>query len=236
MEGIILAGGLGTRLRPRVRDVPKAMAMIAGRPFLHWLLDRLQQQDFRRVILSVGYGKTAIMEALGSRYRNIELDYAVENSPLGTGGALRHAMTLVNHSSDAVWVMNGDTMSALRHQDMFAAHAASSAQMTMALALVADASRYGAVYVRNNRVIGFTAGGKPGAGLINSGAFLIHPGIFANFDLPKVFSFERDYLPLAIHSVDIRVFETEGWFLDIGVPEDFDRAQFEVPAQFARFD
>ena len=93
MEGIILAGGLGTRLRPRVQDVPKPIAPIAGRPFLCWLLDRLAQQDFHRIVLSVGYGKTKIIEALGSRYGNIELVYAVEDVPLGTGGAIRHALS-----------------------------------------------------------------------------------------------------------------------------------------------
>jgi D-glycero-alpha-D-manno-heptose 1-phosphate guanylyltransferase len=233
MEGIILAGGLGTRLRPRVRDVPKPMAVIAGRPFLYWLLDRLAQQDFHRIVLSVGYGKTAIMEALGSCYGNIELVYAVEDLPLGTGGAIRHAMTFLNPGLRAVWVMNGDTMSALCHQEMYTAHAATSAQMTMALVRVADASRYGVVAVRDDRVIGFTTGGKRSA-VINSGTYLMNPQLFANADWPKTFSFERDFLPFVIRSVDIRVFETGGWFLDIGIPEDFDRAQVELPAEFTR--
>lgn len=102
MEGIILAGGSGTRLRPRVRDVPKPMAPIAGWPFLYWLLDRLAQDHFCRVVLSVGYGKSTIIEALGSRYGNIELAYAVEDQPLGTGGAIRHAMRLFDPHFDAI--------------------------------------------------------------------------------------------------------------------------------------
>src|SRR5258708_547340 len=86
MEGIILAGGFGTRLRARVPDIPKPLAPVAGPPFLCWLLDRLAQEGFHRIILSVGYGGTAIREALGSRHGNIELVYAVEDQPLGTGG------------------------------------------------------------------------------------------------------------------------------------------------------
>jgi D-glycero-alpha-D-manno-heptose 1-phosphate guanylyltransferase len=234
MEGIILAGGFGTRPRPRVRDIPKPMAAIAGRPFLCWLLDRLAHQGFRRIILSVGYGRAAIMEGLGSRQGNIELVYAVEDQPLGTGGAIRHAMPLLDPSLHAFWVMNGDTISALRHQEMFAAHAATSAQMTMALARIADASRYGAVVVRDNRVVGFTASGMPGAGVINSGTYLLSPRLFADADWPEVFSFERDFLPFVMDRVDIRPCETKGWFLDIGVPEDFDRAQTELPVEFGR--
>jgi len=234
MEGIILAGGLGTRLGPRVKDIPKPMAAIAGRPFLCWLLDRLAHEGFRRIILSVGYRRAAIMEGLGSRHGNIELGYAIEDQPLGTGGAIRHAMTLLNPGLRAVWAMNGDTISALRHQEMFAAHAATSAHMTMALARIGDASRYGAVVVRDNRVVGFTAGGMPGAGVINSGTYLLSPKVFAGADWPEVFSFERDFLPWAMDRVHVRLFETEGWFLDIGVPEDFDRAQTELPVEFGR--
>jgi D-glycero-alpha-D-manno-heptose 1-phosphate guanylyltransferase len=233
MEGIILAGGFGTRLRPRVSDVPKPMAAVAGRPFLYWLLDRLVQADFRRIVLSVGYGKTAIREALGSCYRNIELVYAEEDSPLGTGGAIRHAMTHLNPGSHAVWVMNGDTVSALDHRKMYMMHAAGSAPITMALVRVPDASRYGAVAISDNRVTGFAGGGKAGPGVINSGTYLLNRELFAGSTWPKAFSFEHDFLPPMIHSVDIRVFEIKGWFLDIGIPEDFDRAQLEIPAEFA---
>jgi D-glycero-alpha-D-manno-heptose 1-phosphate guanylyltransferase len=234
MEGIILAGGLGTRLRPRVNRIPKPMAAIAGRPFLCWLLDRLAQEGFRRIILSVGYGRAAIMNGLRSRHGNIELDYAVEEQPLGTGGAIRHAMLLLTPGLRSVWVMNGDTISALRHQEMLAAHAASSAHMTMALARIADASRYGAVVVRDNRVVSFATGGMPGAAVINSGTYLLSPKLFAGADWPEEFSFERDFLPWAMDRVHVGLFETAGWFLDIGIPEDFDRAQTELPVEFSR--
>lgn len=207
MEGIILAGGLGTRLRARVRDIPKSMAPIAGRPFLCWLLDRLAQVGFRRVILSVGYRSPAIMEVLGSRHRNIELVYAVEDIPLGTGGAIRHAMSFRSPGAQALWVMNGDTISALCHQEMFAAHVATPAQMTMALVRVADASRYGAVVVRDNRVAGFTPTAMSGAGVINSGTYLLSPDLFTDVDWPEVFSFERYFLPVMVDRIDIRPFE-----------------------------
>src|SRR4051794_18495018 len=108
MEGIILAGGLGIRLRKRVCDIPKPIAPIAGRPFLCWLLDRLAQVGFRRIVLALGYGRAAIIEALGPRHGGIELAYAVEDQPLGTGGAIRHALAHLDPGLPAVWVMNGD--------------------------------------------------------------------------------------------------------------------------------
>jgi D-glycero-alpha-D-manno-heptose 1-phosphate guanylyltransferase len=234
MEGIILAGGLGTRLRPRVRDLPKPLAPIAGRPFLCWLLDRLAQTGFRRIILSVGYRGAAIMAALGSRHSNIELVYAIEDQPLGTGGAIRHAMALLDAGSHAVWVMNGDTMCGVCYQKMFVAHATATAPITMAVVRVADASRYGTVVMRDNCVIGFDPAGMSGSGLINSGTYLLNSDLFADAEWPAVFSLERDVLPSAIDRVGIRCFETDGWFIDIGVPEDFDRAQMELPNEFAR--
>jgi D-glycero-alpha-D-manno-heptose 1-phosphate guanylyltransferase len=234
MEGIILAGGLGTRLRPRVQNLPKPMAAVAGRPFLCWLLDRLAQAGFRRIILSVGYRKSAIIEALGTRHGEIALDYAVEDVALGTGGAIRRSMSLIDRASDAIWVMNGDTISALRYEEMFAVHKAASPQMTMALARVDDASRYGSVLVYGDQVVGFMAGGARGPGIINLGTYLVSPRLFADAGWPEVFSFEREFLPLMAGRRQIRAFETQGWFVDIGVPEDFDRAQMELPDQLGR--
>jgi len=234
MEGIILAGGFGTRLRKRVGDIPKPIAPIAGRPFLCWLLDRLAQVGFRRIVLALGYGRAPIIEALGPHYSGIELAYAVEDQPLGTGGAIRHALAHLDRGLPAVWVMNGDTISALRHREMFKTHMTTAAQITMALARVADAARYGAVEVRDDQVVGFAATGMSGAGLINSGTYLLSPRLVVDCEWPEAFSFEHDFLPAVIDHIDIRAFEIQGWFIDIGVPEDFDRAQTEVPTKFRR--
>jgi D-glycero-alpha-D-manno-heptose 1-phosphate guanylyltransferase len=209
------------------------MASIAGRPFLCWLLDHLAHAGFRRIVLSVGYRGAAIIGALGSRHSNIELVYAIEDQPLGTGGAIRHAITLFHSGSRAVWVMNGDTMCRICYQKMFAAHTATAAEMTMAVVRVADTSRYGAVVMRDNRVTGFDPNSVSGAGVVNSGTYLLNPELFADANWPEVFSFERDFLPSVMDRINIRCFETDSWFIDIGVPEDFDRAQLEFPAEFA---
>ena len=231
MQAIVLAGGLGTRLRPRVDNVPKPMAPVAGRPFLAWLLDSLEAQGFRRVVLSVGYRRDIIMDAFGTRYRSLDVTYAVEEVPLGTGGALRQALSLVP-ADDPVWVMNGDTFLHLSYRPMFDAHAVFANMpdaITMALVEVEDSSRYGAVRVRDGRVSTFLADGVKARSLINAGTYLIHRDLFQDWRGPHKFSFERDFLAPGIAQLNVRPFVTKGWFLDIGTPADYDRAQTALP-------
>jgi D-glycero-alpha-D-manno-heptose 1-phosphate guanylyltransferase len=131
-------------------------------------------------------------------------------------------------------VVNGDTMLRLDYMAMWAAHHGSGGMpMTMALRRVPDAGRYGTVSMSGDRVTGFAAGGASGAGLINSGVYLLSPRLFDGHVLPTAFSLERDFLPLAAREGRIGGFATDGWFIDIGVPEDYDRAQTELPGQLA---
>jgi D-glycero-alpha-D-manno-heptose 1-phosphate guanylyltransferase len=232
MEAIVLAGGLGTRLHTRVADRPKPMALIAGRPFLAILLDYLAGQGIGRVILSVGYGRDKIIDLFGDRYGRLDLAYAIEETPLGTGGAIAHALPHV--SGELAWVLNGDTFLELDYRAMHAAFVGASPRPLMAMALrrVPDASRYGAVAAADGLVAGFLPAGAPTGGLINSGVYLVAPTLFPE-GMPAVFSFERDFLPAACRRSRIQAFETNGWFIDIGVPEDFDRAQVELPPRVA---
>jgi len=213
MEAIIFAGRMGTRLRSRVADRPKPMAPIAGRPFLAILLDHLARHGFARVVLSVGYGRDSIMNFFGRRHGALDISYPV-------GRPWRPA--------DPVWVLNGDTFVQLDYRAMLEAYAADwPAMMTMAVRRVPDASRYGTVEIAGDRVAGFTPAGSARGGLINSGVCLLGPALFAG-GAGRVFSFERDFLPAAIERLPIQAFVTEGWFIDIGVPEDYDRAQTEL--------
>src|SRR6185437_736988 len=231
MEAIILAGGLGTRLRPRVADRPKPMADISGKPFLAWLLDYLAGQGVTRAILAIGYRGEVIEGYFGARYAGLALRYVVEEAPLGTGGAIR--LALAESREDPVWVVNGDTMLCLDYRAMGDAHQRRGEAMTMALRRVADAGRYGAVELSGDRVTGFAARGAAGPGLINSGVYLVSPRLFYGHDLPRIFSFERDFLPVAAGAGRVAGFVTDGWFIDIGMPEDYDRAQGELAAQVA---
>jgi D-glycero-alpha-D-manno-heptose 1-phosphate guanylyltransferase len=229
VEAIILAGGFGTRLRSRVADLPKPMADIAGRPFLALLLDYLADQGFHRIILSVGYRHEAISDFFGPRYRSLDLVYVVEAEPLGTGGAIRYA--LGRASGEPVWVLNGDTFLALDYRAMTAWHGHRGwAQMTMAVRRVPDVSRYGTVELAGDRVSGFASGGPPDPGLVNSGVYLTSRALLEATELPPVFSFERDLLPAKARAGVIAAFTCDSWFIDIGVPDDYDRAQTELLA------
>jgi D-glycero-alpha-D-manno-heptose 1-phosphate guanylyltransferase len=233
MEAVILAGGLGTRLRERLPGIPKAMAPVAGRPFLAWLLDQLASAGFKRVILSVGYLGEAIRSAFGGTYGGIELVYAIEGSPLGTGGALRHALGVARQSHEPIWVMNGDSILRLDYAAMWSAHANRGTDplaMTMAITAAPQSERYGVLRIEAGRVIRFSPAGEGGRALISAGTYLVHRDLFAGWTLPATFSFEADFLARFTDRLAIAGFVTDGWFIDIGVPADYERAQIEFPA------
>ena len=218
-----MAGGLGTRLRSAVPDLPKPMAPVAGRPFLAWILDRLVDAGFAQVVLAVGYRHESIGEFFGQRYRGMPLRYSVEDRPLGTGGAIRLAADQVDESP--VFVLNGDTCLDLDHHAMWRAHAQAGATMSMAVCQVPDAARYGALEVQGGRVCGFVAKGREGPGLINAGTYLLSAALLQAIPTGRPFSFEQDLLMPRVDEIRPLAFVAEGLFIDIGVPEDYARAQ-----------
>jgi len=226
MEAIILAGGLGTRLAARVSDVPKAMAPVGGRPFLEILLHQLERCGCTRVVLSVGYLHSAIEGHFGEAFGGMRLAYAVEESALGTGGAIRRSLTMVRE--DAALVVNGDTFLDADYAEMLRYHRAQGVAMTMAVTRREDIARYGGVVIRNERVVGFEEKGRSGPGWINAGAYVLNRNLEWPADLPERFSFEKAFLGLRVAELKPAAFEVAGYFLDIGVPEDFDRAQTEL--------
>jgi len=223
MEAIVLAGGLGTRLAARVSGLPKSMAPVAGRPFLEILLRQLERSGGTRVLLSVGYLHEAIESRFGAAFGSMKLEYAVEEAPLGTGGAIRNALGLAHE--DAVLVLNGDTYLDADYADMLRFHCAQGAAMTMAIAHQPDVARYGGVVVSGKRIVGFEEKGLAGAGWINAGAYAIDRTIEWPAGLEEKFSFEKDFLAPRIAEIAPAAFPVTGFFLDIGVPEDYDRAQ-----------
>jgi len=229
MEAIVLAGGLGTRLASRLEGIPKAMAPVAGRPFLEILLKQLERAGCGRVLLSVGHLREVIQDHFGSSFEGLALEYVVEEEPLGTGGAIRKA--LERASEKAVLVLNGDTFLDADYAAMLRFHQAEGSALTIAVTQQADASRYGRVRVEGNRIVGFEEKGRPGPGYINAGAYVLQTAIAWPAALGERFSFERDFLMPETSRLRPAAFEVEGFFLDIGVPEDLDRAQTEL-AQF----
>jgi D-glycero-alpha-D-manno-heptose 1-phosphate guanylyltransferase len=227
MEAIILAGGLGTRLRSRLTDLPKAMAPIAGRPFLEYLLDLLVAAKANRVILSVGYLQQVILDRIPCNYRGLQVEFVKEESPLGTGGAIRQALQHVDEPS--VLVMNGDTYVDIDYSAMHNMHAQCGSLMTMAVTRVSDTARYGGVVVENERVIGFFEKGKTGQGWINAGTYIVNRDFPWHSSLPSRFSLEENVLAPHLKDLLPTAFCHTGFFLDIGVPEDLDKAQTMLP-------
>lgn len=222
-EAIVLAGGFGTRLAAMVPDLPKPMAPVNGRPFLAYLLDALIGSGFDLAVLAVGYRSGRIREHFGERHRSLPLRYSVEDVPLGTGGAIRRAMTQIG-AADFL-VLNGDTWLDVDHAAMLAAHVRARSRLTVAVHAVDDAARFGALDIDGSRIRSFREKGRGGPGSINAGVYALSGDIFANRTLPAAFSFETDFLVPHVGDIAPLAFPADGLFIDIGVPEDYERAQ-----------
>jgi D-glycero-alpha-D-manno-heptose 1-phosphate guanylyltransferase len=210
VDAVILAGGLGTRLRAAVSDVPKPMAPVNGRPFLELLLDYWIGQGVRRAILAVGYLHQAIRGHFGSAYRGCEIAYSVEDQPLGTGGALLQALPMV--ASPAFLALNGDTYFAVRLDELQRFHAEKSADVTLSL-FRSDNPRYtGEAVYADGKVTGYSD-----KGLVNGGVFLFQREALKAPVVPC--SLEKDLLARFGGRAYARVFDAP--FIDIGLPEDW---------------
>ena len=223
MEAIVLAGGLGTRLRGVVDDVPKPMAPVQGRPFLAFVLDQLVEAGFKTAIFAVGYRHEAIRSYFGLDYRGLALRYSVEPEPLGTGGAIR----LAGEQADTrdVFVLNGDTYLELDFRAMMEAHVRAGSHLSMAICHVSDIARYGALELCDDRVQGFLEKGRSGPGWISAGTYVLGPELRARLRPQGAFSFEHDLLEPEVRSIQPLAFRSSGLFIDIGIPEDYARIQ-----------
>lgn len=222
MEGIVLAGGFGTRLRQVVPDLPKPMAPVAGRPFLEIVLSTLARKGFTRIVFSLGFMSEKIITHFGNRYSGMELVYEVEPQPLGTGGAVRAA--LARCETDHVFVFNGDT-----YLDLEVAELESLWQSRHHPVIVArnvpDTTRFGRVELCDGWISAFLEKGMTGPGLINAGCYVLPRHALDDFPLNQAFSLETEYFAKNLHSVRFDCFVTHGSFIDIGVPDDYALAQ-----------
>jgi D-glycero-alpha-D-manno-heptose 1-phosphate guanylyltransferase len=225
MEAVVLAGGFGTRLREVVSDLPKPMASVAGRPFLEILLTSLGRKGFRRVVLSLGYMAEKVVAHFGQRFAGVELVYEIETAPLGTGGAMRQSLDRC--LGDHVFVFNGDTYLDVEVPELEARWSARGAPLIVARN-VPDTSRFGRLDTADGRVLRLAEKGVGGPGLINAGCYVLPKSILAGFPRAEIFSFETDFLAKAVRRRRFDLYVTNGYFIDIGVPEDFKRAQTEL--------
>ena len=229
IEAIVLAGGQGTRLRAIVRDLPKPMADIAGRPFLWWLMTRLNRQCVGRVILSVGYKSEAIQDFFGTAFDGMEISYAVEKEPLGTGGAMKYALEKARVPQ--VIVLNGDTYADVSLQGILYRFDSASTNLAVAVMYLNDSTRYGSLVIdeKTNTITGFNEKQGAAAGYVNAGVYCLRRDIFAKYSTPAKFSFEREFLPKQLGVIRPLAVKGVRLFIDIGVPEDYALAQALIP-------
>ncbi len=227
-EAIVLAGGFGTRLKDVLPDIPKCMAPVQGKPFLCYVLDYLESQKVNKVILSVGYLNDQIINYFGSEYNKLKIDYAIENEPLGTGGAVK--LALKKCVGETVFVVNGDTYFLPDLQELEQTHTQTSADITIAVKMMPDASRYGLVIADSDGRITAFEEKHPGSrsGWINGGIYLLGRNTIDNYAADK-FSLEREVFNANVASMHLQAYKTDAFFLDMGIPEDYARAQDFLP-------
>ena len=222
MEAIVLAGGFGTRLAQVVKDVPKPMASVCGRPFLEYLLDWLTGQGVDRIVLAVGYKKECVMDWFGREYKGAAVAYSVEDTPLYTGGAAKKALGLCRE--ERVFVANGDSWFPVDLGWMRRDAESSGAPVTIAVKGMKDFSRYGNVAIDSEGFItAFQEKRFCEDGFINGGVYDVARTVLDGY--PAAFSIEKDCFPVLVSERKIRAFSDEASFIDIGIPEDYARAQ-----------
>lgn len=217
MEAIVLAGGFGTRLRKVVSDVPKPMAPINGRPFLEYLLDELIKKGITKVIIAVGYKKELIKNYFHEKYKEIEIVYSEEDIPLGTGGAIKKALNLSKEKD--VFVINGDTIFDVDIKEMYKFHQENNLFLTLAIKEMRNFDRYGSLILDGNKIIKFEEKKYVEKGYINGGIYLLNREILKNN--AEIFSFEKEILENKNCEIEKYGYKSEGYFIDIGIPEDY---------------
>ncbi|MFN0081960.1 MAG: nucleotidyltransferase family protein [Ferruginibacter sp.] len=230
-ECIILAGGLGTRLRTEVANLPKCMAPVAGKPFIHWVLIYLQLQKVTSFVLSLGYMHEVIEEYIGEYFPDLSVKFSVEKEPLGTGGAIHLAMKLCKE--EHILVANGDTLFETNNENLLTHHLAKKSDCTIALKPIENFDRYGVVKIDSrNSIISFEEKKYQQRGLINGGVYLINKSSFNKIIFPEKFSFEKDFLEKFVQKITMVGIEDHGYFIDIGIPEDFKKANLEIKEKY----
>jgi D-glycero-alpha-D-manno-heptose 1-phosphate guanylyltransferase len=225
---IILAGGLGTRLRSVVHDTPKCLAPVAGKPFLHFLLQYLAKQNItNRIILSVGYLHNQIedyIESVKGQYA-FDFEFVLEEEPLGTGGGIQLALRAAQTTT--ALVLNGDTFYNADLQKFIDAHHNDEAHISLALKPLTNFDRYGTVEISDEGIItSFNEKKAVSEGLINGGIYAINVKSFLQLNMPDKFSFEQEYLSkTAQYNHKLCGSIDNGYFIDIGVPTDYETAQ-----------
>ena len=231
MEAIVLAGGKGTRLQSVVSDVPKPMAPVNDKPFLYYQLQYLKNQGIKRIVLSVGYKKELIIDTFGYDFQGVELDYAIEQTPLGTGGGIQ--LALKHCKNQEVFIVNGDTLFNIDLSLLKLAKKQKSAQVMMALKHMLNFDRFGVVDIdTEHRIIAFREKEFCAEGVFNGGIYLMEKNLLEESIFKAPFSLEQDCFQKYITTLKIYGEVFEDYFIDIGIPQDYAKAQIDFKNKF----
>ncbi|MFC4261359.1 HAD-IIIA family hydrolase [Ferruginibacter yonginensis] len=228
---IILAGGLGTRLQHTVPVVPKCLAQVSAKPFLYWLVQYQIKQGVTHFIWALGYKSDSVQHYIQQQFPTLKHSFSIEQEPLGTGGAIKKALSFCE--TEHVFVTNGDTLFKVDYKNLYAQHLALQTQCTLALKPMKLVERYGTVNFNEQYIItAFNEKVIIANGFINGGVYIIYKNAFLNAVLPAQFSFENDYLKLQAPQHTLGAYVDNGYFIDIGVPADYFKAQVDFKQQF----
>lgn len=230
-DAIILAGGLGTRLRSVVSNVPKCMAPVGGRPFLEWMLAWIEPFSPCKIILSLGYLSEVVTDWIETSMKDypIPIEWVIEDTPLGTGGGIRLAMSKV--TAPQCVILNGDTFFDVDLNSLCSFRENSGSPMAVALKPMERFERYGSVTLDGSqRISSFNEKRYCEKGLINGGIYCIDCGCGLLDGKPEKFSFEKEVLEPESTMGRLSGFVCDGSFIDIGIPEDYALAQTFLPA------
>jgi len=224
MKAIVLAGGLGTRLSAISQGKPKPLMEIAGHPFLSYIFNYLISQGITEVVLAVSYRWEMIHTFYGNHYKTLSLQYSIEDKPLGTGGAI--IKTIHDFSfPEELFILNGDTFFEVNLSELQKFHHLSHSDLTLALCHQEDPGRFGKVELDSQfKIKKFLEKKSKEAGWINGGIYLINKNLLANIQEDTVFSLEKDFFPTLLSTHKVFGFRSSGYFIDIGIPEDYKKA------------
>jgi D-glycero-alpha-D-manno-heptose 1-phosphate guanylyltransferase len=228
---VILAGGLGKRLKSVTGGAQKVLAKIGEKPFLEILIDYIASQGAKRFILCVGHGSDEVEAYFKDKYSALEIIFSREDAPLGTGGAIKQGAGYVK--TDRFLAMNGDCFCVIDYKALIAAHRGHKANATIAITKLPDVREYGSITINEkSRIVGFKEKSTVGdglvsartAGLINTGTYCLDRDVFDLIPTPQKFSIEYDFFPHLVGK-GFYAFEVENRFIDIGTPERYQWAQ-----------
>lgn len=229
-EAIILAGGQGTRLQETVPGLPKAMAPVAGKPFISYVIDYLRMQGVQHFIFALGYKADVIISYLEEQYATLSFKVLVENEPMGTGGAIKAA--LAETIGENVIVTNGDTLFKINYNGIVHFHLAKNSICTLALKHLKNVDRYGAVITdKEGKITSFSEKKENSDGLINGGIYILNKNGFNQINPGNKFSFESDFLEKHLNEDAFFGYVQDSYFIDIGISDEYNKANQDLNRQ-----